>query len=57
MWLVYRAIPPASKMDERYGYAFWAILATYFPGFYTLFTYMLKQRRKVSRAQAQKKAQ
>ncbi|CAI6341006.1 unnamed protein product [Periconia digitata] len=49
-WLVYSAIPPASKLDERYGYALWAILATYVPGFYMLFTHMLKQRSKVLKA-------
>ncbi|KAF2681581.1 PTPLA-domain-containing protein [Lentithecium fluviatile CBS 122367] len=54
-WLIYSAIPPASKMDEKYGYALWAVLATYIPGFYTLFTYMLKQRRRVLRVGAEKK--
>ncbi|KAF1957826.1 PTPLA-domain-containing protein [Byssothecium circinans] len=49
-WLIYRAIPPASKLDERFGYGLWAILATYVPGFYTLFTHMLRQRSKVLRA-------
>ncbi|KAF9736917.1 hypothetical protein PMIN06_010679 [Paraphaeosphaeria minitans] len=51
-WLIYRAIPPASKLDEKYGWALWALLATYIPGFYMLFTYMLKQRKKVMRAGA-----
>ncbi|KAF2646179.1 PTPLA-domain-containing protein [Massarina eburnea CBS 473.64] len=49
-WLVYSAIPPASKIDERLGYGLWAVLATYVPGFYTLFMHMLKQRSKVMRA-------
>ncbi|KAF1968177.1 PTPLA-domain-containing protein, partial [Bimuria novae-zelandiae CBS 107.79] len=48
-WLIYRAIPPASKLDEKYGWGLWAVLATYIPGFYTLFTYMLKQRRRILR--------
>ncbi|KAF2252008.1 PTPLA-domain-containing protein [Trematosphaeria pertusa] len=52
-WLIYRAIPPASKMDEKYGYALYGILATYIPGFYTLFTHMLKQRSKIMRTKAQ----
>ncbi|PVH97531.1 PTPLA-domain-containing protein [Periconia macrospinosa] len=55
-WLVYSAIPPASKLDERYGYALWAILATYIPGFYMLFTHMLKQRSKVLKAARTEKA-
>lgn len=55
-WLVYSAIPPASKIDERYGYALWGILATYIPGFYTLFTHMLKQRSKVMKAAKTEKA-
>lgn len=55
-WLIYRAIPPASKMDEKFGYALWAVLASYVPGFYVLFTYMLAQRRRVLRAwKAEKK--
>lgn len=53
-WLIYRAIPPASKIDERYGWGLWAVLATYIPGFYTLFTYMLKQRRRILRAEKKK---
>ncbi|KAL1606238.1 hypothetical protein SLS60_003640 [Paraconiothyrium brasiliense] len=56
-WLVYKAIPPASKIDEKYGWGLWAVLATYIPGFYTLFTYMLKQRRRILRADAGKKKQ
>lgn len=56
-WLLYSAIPPASKLDERYGYAIWAILATYIPGFYMLFTHMLKQRSKVMRSVKAKKVQ
>jgi very-long-chain (3R)-3-hydroxyacyl-CoA dehydratase len=56
-WLIYSAIPAASKRDERFGYALWAVLATYIPGFYTLFTYMLKQRRRILREGAQKKKQ
>jgi very-long-chain (3R)-3-hydroxyacyl-CoA dehydratase len=46
-WLIYNAIPPASKMDEKYGWALWGVLASYVPGFYMLFTYMLKQRRRI----------
>ncbi|KAF2126415.1 PTPLA-domain-containing protein [Dothidotthia symphoricarpi CBS 119687] len=49
-WLVYSAIPAASKIDEKLGFALWGVLATYVPGFYVLFTHMLKQRRRVQRA-------
>jgi len=49
-WLVFRAIQPAERLDERYGYALWAVLATYVPGFYMLFTHMLKQRSKIMKA-------
>jgi very-long-chain (3R)-3-hydroxyacyl-CoA dehydratase len=49
-WLVYQAIEPASKIDERLGYALWAVLAIYVPGSYILFTHMLKQRRRIQRS-------
>ncbi|KAJ4362581.1 hypothetical protein N0V83_010675 [Neocucurbitaria cava] len=48
-WLVYSAIPLASKKRKEYGYALWAILAVYIPGFYVLFTHMLKQRSRIQR--------
>ncbi|KAF2658888.1 PTPLA-domain-containing protein [Lophiostoma macrostomum CBS 122681] len=51
-WLIYKAIPQAEKKNEYYGYALYAILATYVPGFYMLFTHMLAQRRKVMRSQS-----
>jgi very-long-chain (3R)-3-hydroxyacyl-CoA dehydratase len=40
---------PAEKIDKRYGPVMWVVLATYIPGFYMLFTYMLAQRRKIMR--------
>jgi very-long-chain (3R)-3-hydroxyacyl-CoA dehydratase len=49
-WLVYQAIAPASQIDERLGYALWAILAIYVPGSYILFTHMLKQRRRIQKS-------
>ncbi|KAF2011415.1 PTPLA-domain-containing protein [Aaosphaeria arxii CBS 175.79] len=49
-WLVYHAIPEAEKLDEKYGWALYAILATYVPGFYMLFTHMLSQRKRILRA-------
>ncbi|KAF2276315.1 PTPLA-domain-containing protein [Westerdykella ornata] len=46
-WLIYKAIGPAEKRNEYLAYGLWAVLATYVPGFYTLFTHMLRQRSKV----------
>ncbi|PSN66561.1 PTPLA-domain-containing protein [Corynespora cassiicola Philippines] len=51
-WLIYQAIPSASQIDEKFGFALYAILATYVPGFYILFTHMLKQRTKIMRSKA-----
>lgn len=51
-WLIFKAIGPAEKMRKEYGVVLWAILATYVPGFYMLFTYMLGQRRKIMRSKA-----
>lgn len=48
-WCVYSAIPLASQLKPEFGYALWAILAIYIPGFYVLFTHMLKQRSKIMR--------
>lgn len=52
-WLIYKAIGPAERLNEYYGYALYGVLATYVPGFYTLFTYMLAQRRKIMRSKSQ----
>jgi hypothetical protein len=46
-YLIFKAIGPAERLNEYYGYALYGILATYVPGFYTLFTHMLKQRRRI----------
>ncbi|KAF2851326.1 PTPLA-domain-containing protein [Plenodomus tracheiphilus IPT5] len=48
-WLVYSAIPLASRVRQQYGIALWVILAVYVPGIWVLFTHMLKQRRRVIR--------
>ncbi|KAF2789452.1 PTPLA-domain-containing protein, partial [Melanomma pulvis-pyrius CBS 109.77] len=48
-WLIYNAIGPASTIDENYGYVLYGVLATYVPGFYVLFTHMLKQRKRILR--------
>ena len=51
-WLIYKAIGPASKINENHAYGLYAILATYVPGFYMLFTHMLAQRRRIMRKSA-----
>lgn len=48
-WLIYKAIEPTSEWNPLFGYALWAILAIYVPGFYILFTHMIKQRRRIMR--------
>ncbi|OCL07892.1 protein tyrosine phosphatase [Glonium stellatum] len=48
-WLIYKAIEPASEWNPLFGYALWAVLAIYVPGFYILFTHMLRQRRRIMR--------
>ncbi|KAF1831893.1 PTPLA-domain-containing protein [Decorospora gaudefroyi] len=49
-WLVYSAIPLAKQRNESFALALWTILAVYVPGSYILFSHMLAQRRKISRA-------
>jgi very-long-chain (3R)-3-hydroxyacyl-CoA dehydratase len=48
-WLVWKAVAPASAVNEVYGWVLYAILAVYVPGIWILFTHMLAQRRKVMR--------
>ncbi|KAF1921636.1 protein tyrosine phosphatase [Ampelomyces quisqualis] len=48
-WLVWKASGPAGEMNEVYKYALWGILGIYVPGFYVLFTHMLKQRGRLAR--------
>jgi very-long-chain (3R)-3-hydroxyacyl-CoA dehydratase len=48
-WLVWKAVAPASAVNEMYGWVLYAILAVYVPGIWILFTHMLAQRRKVMR--------
>ncbi|KAF2190224.1 PTPLA-domain-containing protein [Zopfia rhizophila CBS 207.26] len=51
-WLVYKAIGPAERINEVFGWTLWGILATYVPGFYMLFTHMLSQRRRIMRSKS-----
>ncbi|KAM0268884.1 hypothetical protein ACHAQH_009887 [Verticillium albo-atrum] len=48
--LVYFAAEPAKEYGELVPYLSYAILAIYVPGSYILYTYMMKQRRKVMRS-------
>ncbi|KAL9943284.1 hypothetical protein D7B24_006286 [Verticillium nonalfalfae] len=48
--LVYLAAEPAKAYGELVPYLSYAILAIYVPGSYILYTYMMKQRRKVMRS-------
>ncbi|KAF2490086.1 PTPLA-domain-containing protein [Lophium mytilinum] len=54
-WLIYKAIAPASEWNPLFGYAFWGVLATYVPGAYMLYTYMMSQRRRVMRGKGKAK--
>ncbi|KAF2873638.1 tyrosine phosphatase-like protein [Massariosphaeria phaeospora] len=49
-WLIYKAIPQAEKLDQKFGWVLYGALASYVPGFYMLFTHMLSQRRKIMRS-------
>lgn len=48
-WLVWKASEPAGEINEIYKFALWAVLGIYVPGFYVLFTHMLKQRKRLMR--------
>ncbi len=48
-WCVYSAMDVAEEKQAGLKLVCWGILATYVPGFYVLFTHMLRQRRKVQR--------
>ncbi|KAH8722468.1 tyrosine phosphatase-like protein [Phaeosphaeriaceae sp. PMI808] len=48
-WLIWKASEPAGKINGIYRYGLWNALGIYIPGFYVLFTHMLKQRGRVMR--------
>ncbi|KFY22643.1 hypothetical protein V493_06448 [Pseudogymnoascus sp. VKM F-4281 (FW-2241)] len=54
-WLMCLAIEPANQVSELWGYFYYTMLAIYVPGAYVLYTYMMKQRRKVMRGKAVEK--
>jgi very-long-chain (3R)-3-hydroxyacyl-CoA dehydratase len=56
MWLIYSSLGDAAKVDEKLPWLFYGILASYAPGFYMLFGYMLKQRRRIGRGKAVKRS-
>ncbi|OAL48171.1 PTPLA-domain-containing protein [Pyrenochaeta sp. DS3sAY3a] len=45
-WLLYLAIEPAGKISWAIPPVFYFCLALYIPGAYTMYTYMIRQRRK-----------
>ncbi|WYZ35135.1 hypothetical protein EsH8_I_001411 [Colletotrichum jinshuiense] len=45
-WLLYKAIEPAGHLSPVIPYVFYFCLSLYIPGSYTMYTYMIKQRRK-----------
>ncbi|KFH48922.1 very-long-chain-like protein [Hapsidospora chrysogenum ATCC 11550] len=48
--LIYQAaVGPAGEVSDPYKWGLYAVLAAYVPGAFTLYTYMMKQRRKVMR--------
>lgn len=59
MYMIYLSLDSASKVYGLWArYALIAILYTYGPGFYMLYTYMIKQRKKVlGKQNVQKKTQ
>ncbi|KAF2214038.1 hypothetical protein CERZMDRAFT_38044 [Cercospora zeae-maydis SCOH1-5] len=46
-WLMFRAVGPASELSWILQPVFYFLLGLYVPGSYMMFTYMIKQRRKV----------
>ncbi|KAJ4986752.1 protein tyrosine phosphatase [Stagonosporopsis vannaccii] len=45
-WLMYKSIGPVGEVSRVLPPVFYFLLALYVPGAYTMFTYMVKQRRK-----------
>ncbi|KAL0931465.1 protein tyrosine phosphatase [Colletotrichum truncatum] len=45
-WLLYRAIEPGSQISTIIPSIFYFCLCLYIPGSYTMYTYMIKQRKK-----------
>ncbi|KAH6852304.1 PTPLA-domain-containing protein [Alternaria alternata] len=45
-WLLYQAIAPGAKISPVIPLIFYFCLLLYIPGSYTMYTYMIKQRRK-----------
>ncbi|KAH8702920.1 tyrosine phosphatase-like protein [Phaeosphaeriaceae sp. PMI808] len=46
-WLFFLAVEPAAKMGAVVSVVFWACLVAYGPGSYVMYTYMIRQRRKM----------
>jgi len=45
--LVYESLPYAIKISRNFYWVLVIILLTYVPGFYTMYTHMIVQRRKI----------
>ncbi|KAF3037473.1 hypothetical protein E8E12_003391 [Didymella heteroderae] len=45
-WLMYRSVEPVGRISPILPPVFYFLLALYVPGAYTMFTYMVKQRKK-----------
>ncbi|UPX21352.1 Very-long-chain (3R)-3-hydroxyacyl-CoA dehydratase [Ascochyta rabiei] len=46
-WLMYKSIEPLGRISPVLPPVFYFLLALYVPGAYTMFTYMVKQRKKI----------
>lgn len=55
-WLIYRSLPFAGQVDDRYALALKVILGVYVPGSYILYSHMIAQRRKVMKGKSKAKA-
>lgn len=53
-WLVYLSLDEARKLSPAYALFLKGLLVTYPPGFYFLYTYMIKQRKKMFKRQGKK---
>lgn len=53
-WLIYLSLDEAYRLHPFYKYFLQAILVTYIPGFYFLYTYMIKQRKRMFKRQGKK---
>lgn len=55
-FLIYRSIPFAAYLDERYALVLKVILGIYVPGSYILYTHMMAQRKKIMKGRSSTKS-